>query len=1143
MTMNTTFLLAAAVLVSVMSVSPTTFTEPFVFAPTHSGPNGFALAEEEGAPTFHTYNNLSFFRAYTPENGIELWTSDGTEAGTRLLFDPREGNYADSRGYDSGRPQLFTEWRGYLFFMASHDHSEYLGLFRSDGTTAGTVRIPYGENDVEQAILTPTRGSVPPTIFKDKLYFVGDGATSLNWKLFRMDTPTSAPVPIATVSPSALFEFNDRLYFLTTLSVTSKALGSTDGTAAGTHIMPFTDPRLNNPYYGIGNVVVSSHGRFYFKNTYDGFWMSDGTVAGTVRLPILDGPLGSLCKNADGSAIYYGVGNHLFKITAADPTGSELTTVNGKIIFLVEQAGKDNLLLFKTENASYQQSLWRTDGTAAGTYMIRDFEGTKSGFSLVNDCFYFVEYHEHAVDIGLPWRLLRTDLGCTRTEVLEEQRPQYQANLNHHDSGAMMHARDGKLYYFWPHPKYGLELHTYAGGKSQIIKDINTSYTRHEWSVAVSAGDYLYLHKNYRTDTWHNELWRTKGSVQELERIAHEISAPMLQATDPWTLVSGNPPAMDLYRVTDTGAVQKLANLTRAAYFTRLGDRLVFWGQDEAHGSELWATDGTPEGTQLVTDLAPGTADGLSSDPQIFPLDGKVIFTDKNGSLYRSDGTSAGTTQLSLFQNSKVLGAVGQHAFFVTGDGGSAGSTLWAVNTDTTEAEMILERFGRDLTFKYVFLGHGATSSALYFELSTVSWASGQEIAEELWRTDGTLAGTIKISSDAPQRGTTNKMSGLIFKDTYVGVLEDAVYGDALWGYSSDSVAPILLADIRADAELANLSLLGVSNDMLFFTGNDGVRGQEIWMMDVTGPGAKCLLGDFFPFWESDYYDGDHFLPTTTPVIFNDVAYFNMWFPGYKQTICGVPLAPLPDSDGDGILDLIEGSIDSDGDGIPDFLDTDSDGDGIPDGVEGRDDADMDGIPNYLDLDSDGDGIPDAVEGSGDLDGDDMPDFLDRDADGDGIPDEVEGIDDPDGNGIPNYRDLDSDGDGIPDAVEGHDDPDGDGIPNYLDEDSDGDGIPDTIGGNIDTDGDGIPDFLDTDSDGDGIPDVVEGAEDIDGDGVPNFMDLDSDGDGVSDAVEAFWGFNAYDTTSTPDLPLGAAGAGTLLALMAAGLLRVCRRR
>ena len=196
-----------------------------------------------------------------------------------------------------------------------------------------------------------------------------------------------------------------------------------------------------------------------------------------------------------------------------------------------------------------------------------------------------------------------------------------------------------------------------------------------------------------------------------------------------------------------------------------------------------------------------------------------------------------------------------------------------------------------------------------------------------------------------------------------------------------------------------------------------------------------------------------------------------------------ITVVPLPDADGDGIPDSVEGDGDTDGDGIPDAKDPDADNDGIPDSVEGGGDTDGDGIPDAKDPDADNDGIPDSVEGGGDTDGDGIPDAKDPDADNDGIPDSVEGGGDTDGDGIPDAKDPDSDNDGIPDSVEGGGDTDGDGIPDAKDPDADNDGVPD----DIDTDGDGVPDIKESedgtdpeaagayrDTDGDGVPDVVE---------------------------------------------------------------------
>lgn len=159
----------------------------------------------------------------------------------------------------------------------------------------------------------------------------------------------------------------------------------------------------------------------------------------------------------------------------------------------------------------------------------------------------------------------------------------------------------------------------------------------------------------------------------------------------------------------------------------------------------------------------------------------------------------------------------------------------------------------------------------------------------------------------------------------------------------------------------------------------------------------------------------------------------------------------LADTDGDGILNVVDTDID--GDGIDNAVDTDIDGDGI----ENIDDADIDGdgVANTDDLDIDGDGILNDVDS--DIDGDGVTNTNDNDIDGDGIDNEVDT--DVDGDGVDNSVDTDVDGDGQSNNVD--DDIDGDGIPNDIDPDMDGDGILNEV--DPDMDGDGIPNEQDTD--------------------------------------------------------------------------------
>jgi len=272
------------------------------------------------------------------------------------------------------------------------------------------------------------------------------------------------------------------------------------------------------------------------------------------------------------------------------------------------------------------------------------------------------------------------------------------------------------------------------------------------------------------------------------------------------------------------------------------------------------------------------------------------------------------------------------------------------------------------------------------------------------------------------------------------------------------------------------------------------------------------------------------------------------------------------DTDGDGIIDLIEGKgkgpggkdVDTDGDGTPDYLDLDSDNDGIPDKVEwfkggcmttpfeDLNDADGDGIPNFQDLDSDGNGYPDKDEACppvgmptgpsscvpnipSDFDGDGVPDFLDFDNDHDsvskdksiGLSDKTElsdstgkyiGLVDTDKDGIPDLYDRDSDNDFILDLEDGITDPDADGKPNFRDDDSDGDTVSDwcearakATASAADYD---LP-LLDTDSDG-----------------VPDFLDKDSDNDLLSDGKEDKNNNCLVDTAETDRIKADTDGDG-----------------
>jgi fimbrial isopeptide formation D2 family protein/uncharacterized repeat protein (TIGR01451 family) len=210
----------------------------------------------------------------------------------------------------------------------------------------------------------------------------------------------------------------------------------------------------------------------------------------------------------------------------------------------------------------------------------------------------------------------------------------------------------------------------------------------------------------------------------------------------------------------------------------------------------------------------------------------------------------------------------------------------------------------------------------------------------------------------------------------------------------------------------------------------------------------------------------------------------------------------LVDTDGDGLADAEEIALGSDP------SDKDTDDDGVVDGEEPNfaSDSDGDGIINVLDPDSDNDGLYDGTEmgittptpAVGAIGGTDTT--------------KHHFIADADPATVTNPLDADTDNGGVSDGSE---DANHNGVKDGSETDpTAGHGADDTAAINVDTDGDGLSDaeeiFIgtnpnDIDSDDDGISDGDEAnyADDTDGDGLINGLDPDSDNDGLYDGTEA----------------------------------------
>jgi ELWxxDGT repeat protein len=173
---------------------------------------------------------------------------------------------------------------------------------------------------------------------------------------------------------------------------------------------------------------------------------------------------------------------------------------------------------------------------------------------------------------------------------------------------------------------------------------------------------------------------------------------------------------------------------------------LYFRGSDPDHGTELWRSDGTPDGTWRVTDVCPGRCDGLPGPVTV--LAGQLFFTADDGvsgrELWRSDGTPGGERRVrDLCPGPCSLGVsgiatLGGRALFAA-SAGSRRRALWSTRgsrRSTAELKTVCTvPLGLD---DCVRLGEGQRVGGWVFFQILIDSAGHSE----LWRTDGTAAGT-----------------------------------------------------------------------------------------------------------------------------------------------------------------------------------------------------------------------------------------------------------------------------------------------------------------------------------------------------------------------------------------------------------------
>lgn len=753
------------------------------------------------APRYLTnVNGTLFFRAYGDGAvGNELWKSDGSESGTVLVKDIHAGS-------GGSYPRLLTNVNGTLCFKSGDDER----IWRSDGTAAGTfagdaTQLLYNVN-----YLTNVGGT---------LYFAGS-REGIGQELWKFDATTATTSLVADIAPGSassglhdFVSFGGNLFFIANDGVHGPELWRSNGTAAGTTMVKDVFAATNDSEH-IQELTVVGETLFFHAREGAGdrrLWKSDGTTAGTI--PVSLEPLGAPGGFLIASAPMIEAGGKLYFRAYEPSSGEEIWSSDGTLAgtrlaydvtpgptstpsrFLTEF---DDTLLFTSSTGT----LWKGDEQGTGATIV-SIPTNKTGSSVqVNDLFTSMGgITFFTADDGIHGReLWRTDGTEAGTWLVKDVTPGSAGSTLKHFTVV------GNLLYFTNEDFY-LDAELWKSDGTTAGTTLLTTLARTGHNPPrelVNVNGTLFFNADTPLVSTGVELWKSDGTVAGTKAITDMIP---------------------------TGSTARVAHLSN------VNGTLLFRGYQEATGSELWRSDGTESGTTLVKDIDPGSSGGLvggSLDelPRVV-ADGVLYFragyyTDKE--LWRSDGTANGTYLVKdIYAGSRSselnnFCVVNNRIYFSARYANSSGSSDYLWTTDgTTAGTVVLYTWPqgparpRDLT---------NVDGTLFFTAGEVNEG------RSLWKSDGTKAGTMLVkdiragdvgfSSDEFSRLTN-------FGGTLYFTANDGVHGRELWRSDGTAAGTVMVRDFVAGAWSGSTPLF-VANGRLLLATSAEPYGNELWI-------------------------------------------------------------------------------------------------------------------------------------------------------------------------------------------------------------------------------------------------------------------------------------------------------------------------
>ena len=901
--------------------------------------NGTVLIKSlaSGAPLnpekFFPVGGILFFRASDATHGTELWKSDGTSGGTVMVKDIYPGTFSG----DLINP---VELGGWLYFTAN-DGTHGQDLWKSDGTLANTVMV----KDIRVGPNSPSMG--PPVKCNGLLYFVANDGTH-GQELWESDGSAGGTTMVKDINNGGsgilsqyqqLVPMGDHLYFAANDGSNGLQLWKTDGTDAGTVMVKNGSAGALSPQ----NLIAAGSRLYFTANTAASgseLWTSDGSATGTylvkdifpgsdnadpaglceaggvVYFRASDGVHGTELWRTDGSETNTVMVKDILSVGASS-SPSQFTAAAGQAFFVADDGvhgpewwtsngtatgtlvAVDNRIYFTASDGN-NSGLWRSDGTAAGTVMLKvSTTAVPTNLTALSSSLYFTLSYQ-AWDTP-PWsmspvitattELWKSDGTVAGTVLVTSD----QIISDPFSSPGGMYTEEfsnltpvGNTLYLTGfksagpsvfNSSYGSSLwkvNATTGGAERIWGPSGNSNLNQQPSIGslTAMGSTLYFQAPGTPDPYSGTqtyaLWKCDGTNAGPTLVKENISSSYGYGT----MV---PLGKELYFGGDNNTLWQsdgtgTGTLPMSGPFnsipsgvTRVGGKQYFIGSHASYGSELWRTDGTDVGTFMLKDIHNGVA---GSNPQsLTPVGDALYFLADDGihgaEIWKSDGTEAGTRRLAdiaggpAFTSYGGLLAVGTQLYFTAATPGS-GSELYVYETTHVAPMIAVEQpAGTSLsTGGAMDFGSVITGTSTYLTFTIKNTGTADLILGTIIK-DGTNAAEFSLTAPAVTTLGAGASStfGVQFLPGSAGAKTAALHivgNDAdgspfdivLSGLGAVSSPPIrLVKDICSGIAGAgsNPSFFRANGNTGFFTADDGMHGHELWKSDGTAAGTVLV--------------------------------------------------------------------------------------------------------------------------------------------------------------------------------------------------------------------------------------------------------------------------------------------------------------